>query len=90
MQAEGFGGEVRAGYAIAARIEYWRLVPNVDGRHVVSGDIRPDRFLIQREPLKLILRLGDLSWTWEDAKFENGRVLIEGAPVEGVKVLNGA
>lgn len=89
MQAEGIGGELRAGYAVAARLDAWRLVP-YDQRHVVHGKLRhPDPYLMQQRPLTLILRVGAFTWTWENVVLEGGGILIEGAPVEGVKVLHG-
>lgn len=93
MRAEGVGGELRHGYAVVARLGPWKLEPADEraDQHVVS--IRPaklDPYLRDQRPLRLMLRVGGLTWTWDDADLiDGGRVLIAGAPVEGVKVLNG-
>lgn len=93
MRAEGVGGELRHGYALVARLGPWKLTPadaKMDQHHVSIAGAKLDPFLKGRRPLTLVLRLGDQTWTWDDADLiGGGRVLIEGAPVERVKVLNG-
>lgn len=78
MRASGVGGELRHGYAVAARIGAWRLTLDdveVMGSEdaVVQGDINLDPFHSTRAPLDLVLRLGARTWTWHDARVEKGR-----------------
>lgn len=91
MLAEGYGGELRAGYMVAAQLGAWRLVPGEDGSHVVTfkSGMPVDAFAARQRPLTLILRIGSMTWTWDDAEYSDGQVRIHGAPVEGVKVLHG-
>jgi hypothetical protein len=78
VRASGIGGELRQGYAVAGRIGAWRLT--LDNAEVIGseevlvrGDINLDPFHSKREPLDLVLRLGDRTWTWHDARVERGQ-----------------
>ena len=93
MRAQGVGGELRHGYAVAVRIRSWILEPDKEGadHHAVRITVdHVDPYFVKQRPLQLVLQLGPLSWTWDDALLEQDwRVTIRGAPVEGVKVLHG-
>lgn len=93
MQVQGDTGELRYGYAVAGRLRRWRLTPVSDvigsDECVVRGDLTLDPFLSRQRPLSLTLLVGRLVWTWDDARVEDGHLVIAGAPVEGVRVLHG-
>lgn len=91
MEAEGVGGELRCGYALAARLGGWRLAAAALGEQsVVRAELHNiDPYWITQRPLTLSLRLGDLSWSWDDVQVEGGELRLAGAPREGVKVLHG-
>ncbi len=91
MRAEGRSGKLFHGYAVAASLDHWVLEahPTRDDTFTVRANMRADDFLVARMPLRLVLEVGTVHWTWDDARIIGGRIVVEGRPLEGVVVLDG-
>lgn len=91
MRAEGFGGELLAGgYQHAASLGSWSLDASddqADGWRIVTSFTNTDDYWITQGPMRVVLKLGDLEWSWDDVEFNGSSVIIvSGRPREGVVV----
>jgi len=86
MQAAGVGGELRVGYQRAARLGSWSLRPAGEDESIISAQVvERDEFWMDQNPRRVVLEMGELSWTWDNIEFDGGSVIrVSGAPLQGV------
>jgi hypothetical protein len=90
MRAEGFGGELLVGgYQHAAYLGAWNL--NViedrpDGWRITAALVGVNDYWITQRPMRVVLRLGGLEWSWDDVDFDGSIIIVQGRPREGVVV----
>jgi hypothetical protein len=96
MKAEGIGGELLVGgYQHAAYLGPWRLGPSDSGPDhwkIVAQLVHVDSYWITQSPVRVVLRLGDLEWSWDDVQFDPDNPsasIVSGMPREGVRVVRG-
>lgn len=70
MRACGVSGELRYGYAIAARLGAWEITRARDGAgfRLDGAVLSADPVWIARRPLDLVLALGPVEWIWRDVE----------------------
>lgn len=85
-QISGHGGEVLVGgYQSAGKIGPWSLAQSETGWTVHVTLVRRDPYWIERRPMRLVLELGHLSWSWDDVHFDGNQIfVVTGAPREGI------
>ena len=88
MKAAGIGGELRVGYQRAARLGQWSLASAGEGSDhwLISVQLaQRDEFWMEQNPSRVVLELGELSWTWDNIEFDGSSLIrVSGPPREGV------
>ncbi len=94
MNATGVGGELLvSGHQYAARLGTWSLAPIDSGSEdyrVVVELTHTNAYWIDQRPIRLVLWLGDLSWSWDDVRFDQTAnssltVIVSGEPRESMR-----
>lgn len=69
MRITGVGGQVRAGYQLAARVGAWTLERALAGpspEYTLTAEIvARDAYWAQQAPLAIDLVMGQRMWTWD-------------------------
>ena len=84
MQAEGYGGQLRAGSRVALRLGAWRLEEDGFDSIVHAETLTTDLYFVTQPPFNLVLNLGNRLWRWPVAKFDGEGITVTGSPQENI------